>query len=54
MKHHRRFMLVLFSVLLSGGLAAASAEAAETRVALVVGNANYSSGALPTPPTMPD
>src|SRR5256885_2813643 len=32
-----------------GGLASATAEAAETRVALVVGNANYSSGVLPTP-----
>jgi uncharacterized caspase-like protein len=49
MKHQRNFVLVLLAVLLLGGLASASAEAAETRVALVVGNANYSSGALPTP-----
>ncbi len=49
MKHQRNFVLVLLAVLVFGGLASASAEAAETRVALVVGNANYSSGALPTP-----
>jgi Caspase domain len=30
-------------------LASTSAQAAEKRIALVVGNANYSSGALPTP-----
>jgi uncharacterized caspase-like protein len=49
MKHQRNFVLVLLSVLLFGGLASASAQAAEKRLALVVGNANYSSGALPTP-----
>jgi Caspase domain len=49
MKHQRRFVLALLSMLLFGSLASAGAEAAETRVALVVGNANYSSGALPTP-----
>src|SRR3979490_3052880 len=49
MKHQRNLILALLSVLLFGGLALASAQAAETRVALVIGNANYSSGALPTP-----
>src|SRR5260370_25655074 len=49
MKHQRNFILALLSVLLFGGLALASAQAAETRVALVIGNANYPSGALPTP-----
>ncbi len=48
MKHQRSFVLALLSVLF-WGLALASAPAAETRVALVIGNANYSSGALPTP-----
>src|SRR4029453_15771774 len=49
MKHQRRFVLAFLSMLLFGSLASAGAEAAETRVSLVVGNANYSSGALPTP-----
>src|SRR5216684_2601702 len=49
MKHRRDFVLALLSVLLFGNLALASAQAAEKRVALVVGNANYSSGTLPTP-----
>ncbi|MBA2401121.1 MAG: caspase family protein [Bradyrhizobium sp.] len=49
MKHVRNFILALFSVLLLGGLALVSAKAAETRVALVIGNANYPSGVLPTP-----
>src|SRR6267154_1765292 len=49
MKHQRNLILALLAVLLLGGLASASAEAAETRVALVIGNANYPSGALPTP-----
>src|SRR6202163_2468803 len=49
MKHQRNLALVLLSVLLFGGLALVSAKAAETRVALVIGNANYPSGALPTP-----
>ena len=49
MKHRRNFVLVLLLVLLFGNLALASAQAAEKRIALVVGNANYSSGALPTP-----
>ncbi|MFZ2157473.1 MAG: caspase family protein, partial [Bradyrhizobium sp.] len=49
MKHQRKFVLVLFSVLLFWDLALASAHAAETRIALVVGNANYSAGVLPTP-----
>jgi uncharacterized caspase-like protein len=48
-KHHRTLILTLFSALLFGGLAVASAQAAETRVALVIGNASYPSGALPTP-----
>src|SRR6202521_5021981 len=49
MKHQRNFVLALLSVLLFGDLVLASAQAAEKRLALVVGNANYSSGALPTP-----
>src|SRR5258708_4295365 len=49
MKHQRNFILILFSVLLLVNLASPTAQAAETRIALVVGNANYSSGALPTP-----
>src|SRR6202048_56765 len=49
MKHQRNLILALLSVLLFGGLALASAQAAETRVALVIGNANYPSGVLPTP-----
>src|ERR1700704_2683113 len=48
MKHQRNFVLAFLSVLFLG-VTLASAEAAETRVALVIGNANYSSGALPTP-----
>src|SRR6195256_1787989 len=47
--HRRNFVLVLLLVLLFTNLALASAQAAEKRIALVVGNANYSSGALPTP-----
>src|SRR5258706_8336589 len=50
MKHQRSLVLALLSVLLLfGSLASASAQAAEKRLALVVGNANYSSGVLPTP-----
>jgi uncharacterized caspase-like protein len=49
MKHQRNFVLALLSVLLFGDLVLANAQAAEKRIALVVGNANYSSGALPTP-----
>ena len=49
MKHQRSLVLALLSVLLFGSLASASAQAAEQRLALVVGNANYSSGVLPTP-----
>jgi hypothetical protein len=48
-KHQRNFVLALVSVLFFGGWALATAQAAETRVALVIGNANYPSGALPTP-----
>jgi uncharacterized caspase-like protein len=48
MKYQRTLILTLFAVLLFGDLALASAQAAETRVALVIGNANYPSGALPT------
>ena len=47
MKRQRNFVMALLSVLLFGGWALASAQAAETRVALVIGNANYPSGALP-------
>lgn len=49
MKHRRHFVLALLAVLLLGDLASSSARAAEKRIALVVGNANYASGALPTP-----
>src|SRR6266702_3723793 len=49
MKHRRNFVLVLLLVFLVANLASASAQAAEKRIALVVGNANYSSGSLPTP-----
>ena len=45
MKHQRSFVLALLSVLLFGSLASVSAKAAEKRLALAVGNANYSSGA---------
>src|SRR5712671_4296881 len=38
MKHQRNFILILLSVLLLVNLASASAEAAEKRIALVVGN----------------
>ena len=53
MKHQRNLILALLSVLLFGGLALANAQAAETRIALVTGNANYPSGALQTPPNHP-
>src|ERR1700680_4083098 len=49
MKHQRHFVWAFFTVLLFGALASASAQAAEKRLALVVGNANYSAGVLPTP-----
>src|ERR1700682_4361608 len=49
MKHQRNLVMALLSVLVFGGLALASAQAAETRLALVIGNANYPSGVLPTP-----
>src|SRR5260221_5353081 len=49
MKHQPNLILALLSVLLFGGLALASAQAAEPRVALLIGNANYPSGVLPTP-----
>jgi len=49
MKHQRNFVLALLSVLLFGDLVLANAQAAEKRIALVVGNANYFVRALPTP-----
>src|SRR3979411_1494610 len=49
MKHRRNFVLALLAVVLLGDMASSSARAAEKRIALVVGNANYASGALPTP-----
>src|SRR2546430_7453372 len=49
MKHQRSFVLALLSVLLFRSLASVSAQAAEKRLGLVVGNANYAAGALPTP-----
>src|SRR5260370_882376 len=48
MKHQRNFVLVVLSVLLVWDLALASAQAAETRVALVVGHAHYWDEDLPT------
>src|SRR6476659_8316684 len=48
MKHQRNVVLTFLSVLF-WGVVLASAQAAETRVALVIGNANYQAGALPTP-----
>src|SRR5258707_4925890 len=49
MKHQHSLVWALLSVLVLGSLASAGAQAAEKRLALVVGNANYSSGVLPTP-----
>src|SRR3979411_3087527 len=49
MKQRRNFVSALLAVLVVANLAVASAQAAEKRIALVVGNANYSTGALPTP-----
>jgi uncharacterized caspase-like protein len=49
MKHQRNFGMALLSVLLLWDLALANAQAAEKRIALVVGNANYQTDALPTP-----
>src|SRR3981081_193712 len=49
MKNQRNFLLALLSVLLFGDVVLASAQAAEKRIALVIGNANYQAGALPTP-----
>ncbi len=49
MKHQRNFVMAAVSVLLLLGMTLTGAHAAETRIALVVGNANYSTGALPTP-----
>src|SRR3982074_3642220 len=49
MKQRRNFVWALLAVLVVANLAVASAQAAEKRIALVVGNANYSTGALPTP-----
>ena len=48
MKHQRNFVFAFLSVLFLG-VTLTGVEAAETRFALVIGNANYSSGALPTP-----
>src|SRR5256886_11577649 len=47
MKHQYKVVLIL--LFLFGGLAPVSAQTAEKRFALVVGNANYSAGALATP-----
>src|SRR4051794_8659805 len=49
MKYQRNVVLILLLLFLFGGLAPVSAQTAEKRVALVVGNANYSAGALATP-----
>ena len=51
MTHPRNTFLALFAfaALLLGIIAPTNAGAAETRIALVVGNANYQAGALPTP-----
>ena len=49
MKHPRNISLALLSVLLLIGMVPTGVQAAEKRIALVVGNANYQVGALPTP-----
>lgn len=49
MKHPRNILLALLSVLLLIGMVPTGVQAAEKRIALVVGNANYQVGALPTP-----
>src|ERR1700732_726550 len=51
MTHPRNTLLALFSfiALLLGVGVSTDAAAAEKRIALVVGNANYQAGALPTP-----
>ncbi len=49
MKHQRNFVMAAVSVLLLLGMTLTGARAAETRIALVVGNANYATGALATP-----
>ncbi|MGB8401321.1 caspase family protein, partial [Bradyrhizobium sp.] len=49
MKHQCNFIIALVSVFLLLALAPAGAQAQEKRIALVVGNANYTAGALPTP-----
>src|SRR5947208_3714356 len=48
MKYQRNVVLILLLLFLFGGLAPVSAQTAEKRFALVVGNANYSAGALAT------
>lgn len=49
MKHPRNILLALLAVLLLTGMVPTGVKAAEKRIALVVGNANYQVGALPTP-----
>src|ERR1700732_658175 len=55
MTHPRNTLLALFSfiALLLGVGVSTDAAAAEKRIALVVGNANYQAGALPTPANDP-
>src|SRR5436309_5136993 len=49
MKYQRDVVLILLLLFLFGGLAPVIAQTAEKRRGLVVGNANYSAGALATP-----
>jgi hypothetical protein len=48
MSRFLKYIIVLLALMSSFGLAAGAAHA-ETRIALVIGNAGYQSGALNTP-----
>ncbi len=49
MKRQLPIVSALFAALILSLVPNAKVEAAEKRIALVVGNANYAAGALPTP-----
>ena len=49
MKHQLKIVLALFAFVILSLAPDSKAAAAEKRIALVVGNANYQAGALPTP-----
>ena len=49
MKHQFKIVLALFAFVILSLAPDSKAAAAEKRIALVVGNANYQAGALPTP-----